>query len=150
MPKKTILGPTFNEMLHPETIPENFRKAALQAKHRDPLDPINFFNITWKNEKNEIPYFVLPKQITGVLALLLIVAALTAMLSGLPYWLYASFLTPAIVLMDASANDVFELAAERVAFTLFGACVAVGLAFLVNLVVHWRRRRAGVSGLPAT
>jgi len=66
MPKKTILGPTFNEMLHPETIPENFRKAALQAKHRDPLDPINFFNITWKNEKNEIPYFVLPKQITGV------------------------------------------------------------------------------------
>ena len=91
-----------------------------------------------------------PKQITGVLALLLIVAALTAMLSGLPYWLYASFLTPAIVLMDASANDVFELAAERVAFTLFGACVAVGLAFLVNLVVHWRRRRAGVSGLPAT
>ncbi|HPM20687.1 MAG TPA: pyridoxal-phosphate dependent enzyme [Thermotogota bacterium] len=66
MTDKKIIGPTFSEMLHPETIPEELRKAALQAKQRDPLDPINFFNITWKNEKNEIAYYVLPKQITGV------------------------------------------------------------------------------------
>jgi len=66
MPGKKIIGPTFNEMLHPETIPEELRKAALKAKQHDPLDPINFFNITWKNEKNEIAYRVLPKQITGV------------------------------------------------------------------------------------
>ncbi len=61
-----ILGPTFEEMLRPNTIEAKTRAAALQAMARDPLDPINLFNITWRDGQNRIRYEVLPKQLTGV------------------------------------------------------------------------------------
>lgn len=63
---KIITGPTFVEMLHPEKINPDVRAEALRARDEDPLDPINLFNITWKNEDNEIYYVVLPKELTGV------------------------------------------------------------------------------------
>ncbi|MCE1245288.1 MAG: pyridoxal-phosphate dependent enzyme [Firmicutes bacterium] len=63
---KHIYGPTFEEMLHPEKIDPQIREKALKAKKEAPLDPINLFNITWKDE-NSIPYhIVLPKEFTGV------------------------------------------------------------------------------------
>lgn len=61
-----ITGPTFAEMLHPETIEPSVRAKALEAKSRDPLDPINLFNITWRDEHNKIYYVVLPHELTGV------------------------------------------------------------------------------------
>ncbi|HEY4689004.1 MAG TPA: pyridoxal-phosphate dependent enzyme [Anaerolineae bacterium] len=61
-----ILGPTFEEMLHPETINSKTRAAALDAMTRDPLDPINLFNITWRDGQNRIRYEVLPGPLTGV------------------------------------------------------------------------------------
>ncbi|HLF28830.1 MAG TPA: pyridoxal-phosphate dependent enzyme [Anaerolineae bacterium] len=61
-----ILGPTFEEMLHPATIEPKTRAAAVEALTRDPLDPINLFNITWRGPDNQIRYEVLPKQLTGV------------------------------------------------------------------------------------
>ncbi|MGB8647995.1 MAG: pyridoxal-phosphate dependent enzyme [Anaerolineae bacterium] len=61
-----ILGPTFEEMLHPNKIAPEIRQQALAKKVKDPLDPINLFNITWRNGNNEIYYFVMPKQLTGV------------------------------------------------------------------------------------
>lgn len=66
--KKYILGPTFEEMLHPELIDAETRKKAQIAKVEDPLDPINFYNITWKDEDNKIRYMVLPDELTGVKA----------------------------------------------------------------------------------
>ena len=67
MNKKSIItGPTFEEMLHPATIAPATRQRALQMKTQDPLDPINLFNITWKNANNEPYYAVLPKALTGV------------------------------------------------------------------------------------
>ncbi len=63
-----ILGPTFAEMLHPATINPNTRAAALQAQARDPLDPINLFNITWRDAHDRIRYEVLPPSLTGVAA----------------------------------------------------------------------------------
>lgn len=62
----SILGPTFEEMLHPEKIKPDMRKRALDMMTRDPLDPINLFNITWRDASNKIYYFVMPKQLTGV------------------------------------------------------------------------------------
>src|SRR5262245_25921211 len=62
----TILGPTFEEMLHPRKIAPELRARALDMKTRDPLDPINLFNITWRDGNDEIYYFVMPKQLTGV------------------------------------------------------------------------------------
>jgi len=63
---KIITGPTFEEMLHPEKIEPSVRAEALKKMQEDPLDPINLFNITWRNGDNEIYYHVLPKQLTGV------------------------------------------------------------------------------------
>lgn len=62
---KIPFGPTYEEMLHPSTVDPKIRKQALQAKE-DELDPINLFNITWKNEKNEVNKIVLPKELTGI------------------------------------------------------------------------------------
>ena len=61
-----ITGPTFEEMLHPERMDSETRKKALQLMQDDPLDPLNLFNITWKNADNEIYHEVLPKELTGV------------------------------------------------------------------------------------
>ena len=38
---KFILGPTLEEMLHPETIDPAVRARALEMKEKDPLDPID-------------------------------------------------------------------------------------------------------------
>jgi len=61
-----VVGPTFAEMLDPSRIDPNVRAKALKAKNEDPLDPINLFNITWKDEQNRIYHIVLPKELTGV------------------------------------------------------------------------------------
>lgn len=65
---KIPLGPTYSEMLYPETIPEDIRQRALAAKDTDELDPINLFNITWKNADGQVNKVVLPKELTGVKA----------------------------------------------------------------------------------
>jgi cysteine synthase A len=61
-----ILGPTFEEMLHPNEIAPEIRQRAIAKKTQDPLDPINLFNITWRDSQNRIYYYVMPKQLTGV------------------------------------------------------------------------------------
>ena len=63
---KVIFGPTFEEMLHPNKIAPDIRKRAIEAKTQDPLDPINLFNITWRDGNNNIYYHVMPKELTGV------------------------------------------------------------------------------------
>jgi cysteine synthase len=64
--KNLVVGPTFAEMLDPSKITPETRAKALKAKLEDPLDPINLFNITWKNEENNIYHMVLPKELTGI------------------------------------------------------------------------------------
>ncbi len=64
--RKIITGPTFEEMLHPEKIAPAVRAEALRKMKEDPLDPINLFNITWKDADNAIQYYVLPPQLTSV------------------------------------------------------------------------------------
>ncbi len=63
---KRVTGPTFAEMLDPTLIDSTIRTRALAARQTDPLDPINLFNITWKNEDNQIYHEVLPPALTGV------------------------------------------------------------------------------------
>lgn len=62
---KIPFGPTYDEMLHPSTVEPAIRKRALEAK-KDELNPLNLFNITWRNEDNEVNKIVLPKELTGV------------------------------------------------------------------------------------
>ena len=58
--------PTFDEMLHPNTIDPAVRARAGAALKTDPLDPINLYNITWRGADDQIKYEVLPKELTGV------------------------------------------------------------------------------------
>jgi len=70
-----IFGPSFEEMLHPQTIAPAIRQRALEAREADPLDPINLFNITWRGPDNSIYYEVLPQELTGVAAPIVVLYA---------------------------------------------------------------------------
>ena len=53
----TVPGPTYEEMLHPELPPR---------AGSDELDPINLFNITWRGPDSHIRHILLPRELTGV------------------------------------------------------------------------------------
>ncbi|MDF2569562.1 MAG: cysK [Sporomusa sp.] len=63
---KVPFGPTYDEMLFPETIEPKVREQALDALHQDELNPINLFNINWKDKNNAVRKVVLPSALTGV------------------------------------------------------------------------------------
>jgi len=63
--KATIPGPTYREMLHPESLLAALRTTALAARAHE-LDPANLFNITWRAPNGGIRHVVLPKELTGV------------------------------------------------------------------------------------
>lgn len=73
-----ITGPTFEEMLHPNTMDPEIRARALRMRDEDPLDPINLFNITWRDAHDRPYFFEVPKEITGVEAPIVI-------LYGMPF-----------------------------------------------------------------
>jgi cysteine synthase A len=63
---RAIFGPTFEEMLHPSAMEPAIRRRAVSASTSSPLDPINLYNITWRGPENKIKYEVLPVELTGV------------------------------------------------------------------------------------
>jgi cysteine synthase A len=63
---KLVIGPTFEEMLHPWKIDPQLRAEAQRMMKEDPLDPINLYNITWRDRENRIYHYVLPPELTGV------------------------------------------------------------------------------------
>ncbi len=64
--RNLVIGPTFEEMLHPAQVDPTVRQRALAAMQEDPLDPINLYNITWRDPDDRIRYEVLPVELTGV------------------------------------------------------------------------------------
>lgn len=66
MASRIPFGPTYEEMLYPEKIDPAVRQRAIKALKEDELDPINLFNITWKDENNQVRKMVLPPELTGV------------------------------------------------------------------------------------
>jgi len=65
---KLITGPTFEEMLHPDKIDPQVRQRALEMRTKDPLDPINLYDITWRSPQGQIYAYVVPKELTNVAA----------------------------------------------------------------------------------
>lgn len=61
-----INGPTFEEMLHPHKIEPAVRARAKAARTASPLDPINLYNITWRDDNGAACHVVLPKELTGI------------------------------------------------------------------------------------
>ena len=63
---KIPYGPTYDEMLDPSLLCKDLRERALTALANDELDPINLFNITWKDAADQVRKIVLPSALTGV------------------------------------------------------------------------------------
>jgi cysteine synthase len=67
MSRTIVPGPTYAEMRDPAQLPKRLRAAAEEARTEE-LDPLNLFNINWKNRADQVERFVLPKELTGVQA----------------------------------------------------------------------------------
>jgi cysteine synthase len=63
---KVPFGPNYDEMLDPGLLDQDVRASALAAFRHNELDPINLFNITWKDSANQVRKIVLPPALTGV------------------------------------------------------------------------------------
>jgi cysteine synthase len=57
------LGPTLSEMREPWTIEATTRRRSREA---DSLDPVSLYNITWYGFDDEIRHFLVPPEVTGV------------------------------------------------------------------------------------
>ncbi len=68
-----VTGPSFEEMLHPQTIEASLRAQALAALDEDPLNPLNLYNITWRDGDNRVYHIVLPPELTGVDATIVVI-----------------------------------------------------------------------------
>jgi cysteine synthase len=53
-------------MTNPETIPESLREAARVARIDDPLDPVNLYNLHWKDDAGEVMAVLVPRELSGV------------------------------------------------------------------------------------
>ncbi|MGI8904865.1 MAG: PLP-dependent cysteine synthase family protein [Candidatus Sumerlaeaceae bacterium] len=62
-----VPGPTYDEMLDPRKLPASIREAAQDARNTE-LNPLNLFNITWRNPGGDIRRIVLPRELTGTKA----------------------------------------------------------------------------------
>jgi len=65
--------PTLEELLHPESQPDAIREKATTSD--DPLDPIHLFNMSWRRRDGSIPHVVLPKELTGTKAPIVVMSA---------------------------------------------------------------------------
>ena len=65
--KPIIPGPTYAEMRNPLLLSQSMRDAA-NAARSDELDPLNLFNINWTKTGDQVDSIVLPKELTGVQA----------------------------------------------------------------------------------
>ncbi len=70
------------------------------------------------------------------LGILIMTIAITLMAEKKPYWMFASFLTPAVIIFASvgkSQLDQLKVGEERLVFTLVGMAVAVLISFAVTL-----------------
>ena len=79
-----------------------------------------------------------------VVGTVFMVAAMVVMIQGRPYWWFAAFLTPAIVLYESAGSTVSKVALERLEATLVGvAGTLLVMLILLPLAKHYRSTREG-------
>lgn len=74
MTQQLIPGPTYAEMRNPLLLPEGVRIAAQAALRDAEMDPRNLFNINWKNTDSEVEHILLPPELTGVEANIIVLS----------------------------------------------------------------------------
>lgn len=60
-----VWGPTFAEMRDPSRLPAELRDRALAARAR-PLDPLNLYNLNWKDDAGRVRHTRIPRALSGV------------------------------------------------------------------------------------
>lgn len=73
MIKPIVPGPTYAEMRNPLLLPSSLREKLTTAR-QDETNPHNLFNINWKESGATPDAFVLPKQLTGVQANIIVLS----------------------------------------------------------------------------
>ena len=76
MTKAILAGPTYAEMRNPLLLAPELRAAANGAR-ADDRNPLNLFNINWKNTDEQVEKLVLPKELTGVPANIVVLSGRT-------------------------------------------------------------------------
>lgn len=74
MKRSIVPGPTYAEMRDPALLPAELRKRASDALTAEELAPVNLFNICWKTGGSEVERIVLPKELTGVQANIIVLS----------------------------------------------------------------------------
>ena len=74
MNRSIVPGPTYAEMRDPTLLPANLLADAAAARTADELAPINLFNINWKMGGSEVERIILPKELTGVQANIIVLS----------------------------------------------------------------------------
>ena len=124
---KIPFGPTYEEMLYPDKAPSEIRQKAIKARKEDEMDPVNLFNITWKDENNQVRKIVLPKELTGVEANIVVMLG-TDFPSG------AHKVGPAYsMLMEASVDGIVEPGKNTILGPSTGN-FGIGTAYISNLM----------------
>lgn len=67
-----VPGPTYGEMRDPRQIDSSVTRRARRALTENELDPVNLFNIHWYDQSGHVRYIVLPRELTGVNANILV------------------------------------------------------------------------------
>ena len=76
MTRPIVPGPTYAEMRNPLLLPAGLRAAA-DAARADDANPLNRFNINWKNTGDQVESIVLPRELTGVQANIVLLSGRT-------------------------------------------------------------------------
>ena len=74
MNRSIVPGPTYAEMRDPTLLPANLLADAAAARTADELAPINLFNINWMMGGSEVERIILPKELTGVQANIIVLS----------------------------------------------------------------------------
>jgi len=74
MTSPLVSGPTYAEMRNPLLLPASLREKAATALHGAEMEPLNLYNINWKNTGSEVEHLLLPPELTGVEANIIVLS----------------------------------------------------------------------------
>jgi len=72
--RSIVPGPTYAEMRDPALLPAELRSRASNALTEEELAPVNLFNINWNTDGSEVERIVLPRELTGVQANIIVLS----------------------------------------------------------------------------
>ena len=68
----SLYGPTYSEMRDPEQLDPSFRRGASKRQTLEPLHRDNLYNVHWQDEGSGLSAFLVPQEITGLRANVLV------------------------------------------------------------------------------